>query len=169
MASMCMRFVFRPSGEIIWPCVPVVLAVMSAVWAPRSEGRDRLTHYGVVRQGEQHQLLRPGPASRCRLALVLQDPVGGQRPVPEHPPEQAMAHFLGECGRGDSQHRAPGVGQAVAVHPAADHLGQHAPVACPQDQQVIRVGDGDQDPARLATLDHGLDPGGLRGSGPTLR
>jgi hypothetical protein len=52
----------------------------------------------------------------CRLAPGLKDLIWGQRPVPEHPPEQAMTHFLGECRRGDSQHRAPGVGQAVAAH-----------------------------------------------------
>jgi hypothetical protein len=92
----------------------------------------------------------------CCLAPVLKDPIGGERPVPEHPPEQAMAHFLGECGRGDSQHRAPGVGQAVAADLAADHPGQRAATACPHDQQVTKGSDGNQDPACLATLDDGL-------------
>jgi hypothetical protein len=77
--------------------------------------------------------------------------------VPEHPPGQAMPDFPGERGRGDGQHRAPGMGQAVAAYPAVDHLGQRAMVASAHDQQVTGVGDRDQDPARLAALDRGLD------------
>ena len=68
-----------------------------------------------------------------------------------------MAYFLSERRRGDGQHRAPGVGQAVAAYPAIDHLGERAAVACPNDQQVTRVGDGNQDPARFAALDNGLN------------
>jgi hypothetical protein len=42
-----------------------------------------------------------------------------------------MTHFLGERGRWDSQHRAPGVGQAVAADLAANHPGQRPAVPCP--------------------------------------
>ena len=119
--------------------------------------RSRLTAAG--RLGSAACQLRDGPGRLlcCRLALVLKDLIRGQRPVPEHPPEQAMAHFLRECGRRHSQHRAPGVGQAVAAYLAADHPGQRTAVACPHHEQVIRGGDGNQDPACLAALDEGLD------------
>ena len=50
---------------------------------------------------------------------------------PEHPPLQAMADFLRECGRRDSQHGAAGVGQAVEAYPAVDDMGQRAAVARP--------------------------------------
>jgi hypothetical protein len=59
--------------------------------------------------------LRTGwPASMLPPCPGSEGPDPGQRPVPEHPP----AYFLGECGRWDSQHRAPGVGQAVAADAA---------------------------------------------------
>jgi hypothetical protein len=68
-----------------------------------------------------------------------------------------MTHFLGKCRRWDSQHRAPGVGQAVAADLAADHPGQRPAVPCPHHQQVTRGSDANQDPACLAALDKGLD------------
>jgi len=123
----------------------------------RGAARNRLTAAG--RLGSAACQLRDGPGRLlcCRLALVLKDLIRGERPVPEHPPGQAMGYFLGECRRWDSQHRAPGVGQAVAPDLAADHPGQRPAVACPHHQQVIRGGDGNQDPACLAALDDGLD------------
>jgi hypothetical protein len=43
-------------------------------------------------------------------ALVPKDPVRGEGPVPRRPPERAMAHFPGECGRRNGEDWALGMG-----------------------------------------------------------
>jgi hypothetical protein len=68
-----------------------------------------------------------------------------------------MGCFVGEWGRRDGQDRAPGVGPAVAAHPAVHDRGQGAPAAGPYHQQVAgAAGGADQDRAGLAAPDQGL-------------
>lgn len=82
-----------------------------------------------------------------------------------------MAGMHGQCGGRDCQDRAPGMGQAVAAHPAAEGTSQCGAAACPDDEQVARVaGDDGKNAAGIAALDHGLDrqisgqlpPGGVK-------
>lgn len=105
---------------------------------------------------------RSRAGGRCALAreslsgcpaVVPEDPIGSQRPVPERPYESAVPDFLGERRRRDGEHRALGMGLAVAAYLAGDHPGQRTTAASTNDQQVIRAaGDTDQDPASLAAL-----------------
>ena len=105
---------------------------------------------------------RSRAGGRCALAreslsgcpaVVPKDPIGSQRPVPERPYKSAMPDFLGERRRRNGEHRAPGMGLAVAAYLAGDHPGQRTTTASTNDQQVIRAaGDTDQDPASLAPL-----------------
>jgi hypothetical protein len=81
-------------------------------------------------------------------------PARGQRPAPEHPGKRAVAEVAGQRRRRDGDHRAAGMGHAVAGHPGAGHPGQPAPAASPYHQQIPRAaGHVDQNPARRAALD----------------
>ena len=69
-----------------------------------------------------------------------------------------MPDFPGQCGRRNSEHRALGMGQAVAAHLATDHPGQPTTTASTHDQQVTRaVGQTDQDPASLTPVHERVD------------
>jgi hypothetical protein len=65
-----------------------------------------------------------------------------------------LAHVVSLCRESrDGQHRAPGMGQAIAAHPAVNGPGQGPAVASSDDQQVSAAGrDGGQHRAGLATL-----------------
>jgi hypothetical protein len=77
--------------------------------------------------------------------------------VPERPCVWAVPGFLGKCRRGNSEHRALGVGHAVAADPAGDCPRQRATTACTHYQQVARAaGEAYQDPASRAPLHVGL-------------
>ncbi len=90
-------------------------------------------------------------------ALVPKDPVRGEGPVPQRPPEGAMPDFPGERRRRNGDDWAPGVGQAVTAHLAGDQPGQRTAAARTHDQQVAgAAGQIDQDPASLAPLDDRL-------------
>src|SRR5436190_18485686 len=91
------------------------------------------------------------------LALVPEDPVRGEGPVPQRPPERAMPDFPGERRRRNGDDWALGVGQAVTAHLAGDQPGQRTTAARTHDQQVAgAAGQIDQDPASLAPLDDRL-------------
>ena len=78
--------------------------------------------------------------------------------MPERPDERARPDFPGQCGRRNGDHRALGMGQAVAAHLAAGHPGQRPSTASTDGQQVIRaVGDFDQDPASLTPVHERVD------------
>jgi hypothetical protein len=50
------------------------------------------------------------------------------------------------------------MGQAVAAHPAAEDTTRRGAAACPDDEQIARVGGDDgKNAAGIAALDHGLD------------
>jgi hypothetical protein len=69
-----------------------------------------------------------------------------------------MPNFPGQYGRRNGDHRALGMGQAVAAHLATDHPGQRTTTASTHDQQVPgAVGQGDQDPASLTPVHERVD------------
>ena len=69
-----------------------------------------------------------------------------------------MPDFPGQRGRRNGEHRALGMGQAVAAHLATDHSGQRTTTAGTHDQQVTRaVGHADQDPAGLTPVHKRVD------------
>ena len=101
------------------------------------------------------------------LVLVLKDPGRGQRLVPERPCVWAVSDFLGECSRGNGEHRALGVRHAVAADPAGDCPCQHATAAGAHYQQVTgAAGEVYQYPACRAPLDVGLHPRIVRDFSP---
>jgi len=79
-------------------------------------------------------------------ALAGRDLAGGECAAPERPCQRATRCFVGERGWRDGQDRAPGVGPAVAAHPAVHDRGQGVPAAGPYHQQVAGAASGvDQD------------------------
>jgi hypothetical protein len=89
--------------------------------------------------------------------LTGRDLAGGEGAAPERPCQGATGCFVGERGRRDGQDQAPGVGLAVAAHPAVHDRGQGAPPAGAYHQVAGAAGGVDQDQAGLAAPDHGPD------------
>jgi len=59
-----------------------------------------------------------------------------------------MPDFPGECGRRNGDHRALGMGQAVAAHLGKGQPPQRAPAAGAHNQHIVRAaGQVDQHPA----------------------
>src|SRR5207247_2187086 len=91
-------------------------------------------------------------------AAVAKNTVRGECAAAEDPRQRAVAGMRRHGGRRDRQHRALGMGEAVAAHPAGEDPGQHAAAACPDDEQVGRVaGDDGKDPPGGAAGHHRPD------------
>ena len=94
------------------------------------------------------------PELSGRVVPLAHGLIQGQFPVPERPGAQAVGCFLGDGGGRDGEYRAPGVGQAVAAHPAAADPGQWATPSCSHDEQVVGGAGGlDQDRTWFASSD----------------
>src|ERR1035441_8586995 len=133
-----------------------------AFYAPRAPRRAVLQPARLMRtrlKGEGN-----GPVAwipRCgapelsgRVVPLAHGLIQGQFPVPERPGAQAVGCFLGDGGGRDGEYRAPGVGQAVAAHPAAADPGQWATPSCSHDEQVVGGAGGlDQDRTWFASSD----------------
>jgi hypothetical protein len=64
-----------------------------------------------------------------------------------------MPDLLSQCSRGNAEHRALSVCQAIAAHPAGNHPCQRPTTASAHDQQVTTAaGEAYQDPACRAAL-----------------
>ncbi len=99
-----------------------------------------------------------------RAALAPKHPVRSEGAIPELQSQPPMPSFLSQVWRRNGEHRAPGMGQAVAAHlPGAGHPGKRATSTSTYDQQVIGFGGYlQQDPARLAALHDRLDRRAVR-------